>query len=117
MKINNTVVSDITSYTTLPVKLESGTYPFEIIYLKPVNWLPASLGLTVSAPGVRAFLISDETSLYREYPDPILVDASSNIVHRSFMDIPDGPRVVHSANVGSPKQLHYSFDMDNGMLY
>lgn len=117
VRINNKIVSDLTSYTTDPIRLEPGTYPFEIIYLKPVNWLPSSLGLTVSAPGIRDFLISDETSLYREYPDPILVDASDNIVHRSFMDIPDGPRVVHSANVGSPKQLHYSFDMDNGMVY
>jgi hypothetical protein len=117
VKINNTVVSDITSSVTTPVKLEPGTYPFEIIYLKPVGWLPASLGLTVSAPKIREFLMSDETSLYREYPDPIIISASDNIVHRSFMDIPDGPRVVHSANVGSPKQLHYSFDMDNGTVY
>lgn len=117
VKINGQVVSDIFSYVTTPVKLEAGRFPFEIIYTKPANWFATSFGLTVSASDVRAFLISDEASLSREYPDPITVEVKEPIVLRSFMDVPDSKRVVHAANVGSPSQFHYSYDMDNGSLF
>lgn len=48
--------------------------------------------------------------------DPILVDASENIVLRSFMDLPGLPRVVHAVSVGSPSKVHYTYDMDNAKL-
>ncbi len=48
--------------------------------------------------------------------DPILISASENIVLRSFMDLPGSPRVVHAVSVGSPQKVHYTYDMDNGML-
>jgi len=35
---------------------------------------------------------------------------------RSFMDVPGGKRVVHAVSVGSPQQVHYTYDMDNGAL-
>ncbi|SFE85895.1 protein of unknown function [Chitinophaga sp. CF118] len=47
--------------------------------------------------------------------DPILVDASVNTILRSFMDVP-GTRIVHAVSVGSPEQVHYTYDMDRGML-
>ncbi len=48
--------------------------------------------------------------------DPILIGAEENIVLRSFMDIPGGSRVVHAASVGSPAQVHYTYDMDNAAI-
>lgn len=48
--------------------------------------------------------------------DPILVDAPVNTILRSFMDVPGSPRVVHAVSVGSPEQVHYTYDMDRGML-
>jgi hypothetical protein len=48
--------------------------------------------------------------------DPILIGASENIVLRSFMDIPGGPRIVHAVSVGSPVQVHYTYDMDNASI-
>jgi hypothetical protein len=47
---------------------------------------------------------------------PILVEASENPVFRSFMDLPGGKRVVHAVSVGSRSNVHYTYDMDNGML-
>jgi hypothetical protein len=47
---------------------------------------------------------------------PILVDASTNTVFRSFMDLPGAIRVVHAASVGSAEQVHYTYDMDKGMI-
>lgn len=48
--------------------------------------------------------------------DPILVEASENTVLRSFMDLPGVPRVVHAVSVGSPQQVHYTYDMDNAII-
>lgn len=48
--------------------------------------------------------------------DPILIDADENIVLRSFMDIPGGSRVVYAVSVGSPSQVHYTYDMDNAAI-
>jgi len=50
--------------------------------------------------------------------DPILIDAPVNTVLRSFMDLPGEPRmrVVHAVSVGSPQQVHYTYDMDKGAL-
>lgn len=51
---------------------------------------------------------------YRVYP--ILVDASASPVFRSFMDLPDGPRVVHAVSVSSEEKVHYTYDTDTGMI-
>lgn len=48
--------------------------------------------------------------------DPILIDAPVNTVLRSFMDLPGFKRVVHAVSVGSPEQVHYTYDMDNGAV-
>lgn len=47
--------------------------------------------------------------------DPILVDAPSNTILRSFMDVP-GTRIVHAVSVGSPEKIHYTYDLDRGMV-
>lgn len=49
-------------------------------------------------------------------PNPILVDAQTTRVLRSFVDIPGRIRVVHAVSVGHPQQVHYSYDMDHGNL-
>jgi hypothetical protein len=48
--------------------------------------------------------------------DPILIDAQVNTVLRSFMDLPGQPRLVHAVSVGSPQQIHYTYDLDKGAL-
>lgn len=53
----------------------------------------------------------------RNNPDPILVTAQVNTTLRSFMDIPDGPRVVHAISTGHPEQVHYTYDLDRGNLF
>ena len=42
--------------------------------------------------------------------------APENTILRSFMDVPDAPRVVHAVSVGSPQKVHYTYDLDHGML-
>lgn len=47
--------------------------------------------------------------------DPILMDAPVNTILRSFMDVP-GTRIVHAVSVGTPEKVHYTYDLDRGML-
>ncbi|WP_231464602.1 MULTISPECIES: DUF1080 domain-containing protein [unclassified Pedobacter] len=48
--------------------------------------------------------------------DPIYVDAPTNTMIRSFVDVLPGVRSVHAISVGGPQQTAYSYDLDNGTL-
>lgn len=98
------------------VNLPAGDLPFELLYTKFQDWTNRSLGMAVSGPGVREFIIGDALSGGDGGPDPIFVDASANTILRSFMDLPGGHRVVHAVSVGSPEQVHYTYDMDYGSI-
>jgi hypothetical protein len=52
----------------------------------------------------------------RNEADPILVEAPVTTILRSFMDLPGSPPVVHAVSVGSPEQVHYTYDLDNGTV-
>jgi hypothetical protein len=49
--------------------------------------------------------------------DPIYIDVTTTPNIRSFVYIPGGPVVVHAISIGSPQQVHYSYDLDNGVLF
>jgi Domain of Unknown Function (DUF1080) len=107
---------------TVPVSLEAGEVPVEIIvYKTDASWQP-NVGLVVTGPGFRPLECHSFTSLLAGAgtpSDPIMLDAKENMVFRSFMDIPQegkNKRIVHNVNVGSPDKLHYSYDMDNGAI-
>lgn len=52
----------------------------------------------------------------RNEVNPILVDAQVNTILRSFMEVPGGQPVTHAVSVGSPTQVHYTYDLDKGAL-
>lgn len=97
-------------------QLQPGDHPFELLYSKTVDWARPALGLTVSGPGIREYLLSDANVSNNDPVDPILINATSNTVLRSFSDLPGGIRVTHGVNVGSPELLHYTYDLDKGMI-
>ncbi|SCW42541.1 family 16 glycoside hydrolase [Mucilaginibacter sp. NFR10] len=97
-------------------QLQPGDHPFELLYSKTVEWARLALGLTVSGPGIREYLLSDANVSNNDPVDPILINATSNTVLRSFSDLPGGIRVTHGVNVGSPELLHYTYDLDKGMI-
>jgi hypothetical protein len=74
----------------------------------------------VQSEDLRPVAYHNFTSLMGGTPhDPILMEAKENTVFRSFMNIPQGnktKRIVHGVHVGSPEQLHYTFDMDKAAL-
>ncbi|MEO3403388.1 family 16 glycoside hydrolase [Mucilaginibacter sp. CAU 1740] len=98
------------------IQLQPGNHPFEVSYAKTADWAKTALGLTVSGPGIREYLLSDANVSNNDPVDPILIDAKSNTVLRSFSDLPGGIRVTHGINVGSPELLHYTYDLDKGMI-
>lgn len=97
------------------IQLPAGDVPIEVLYAKSNNdWNSASLGLTISGPGLRDTYFGDTQT--PDQTDPILVDASTaNTILRSFMDAP-GMKVVHAVSVGSPSNVHYTYDMDRGTI-
>jgi hypothetical protein len=98
------------------IQLQPGDQPFELFYSKNVDWAKPALGLTVAGPGVREYLLSDANVSNNDPVDPILINATSNTILRSFSDLPGGIRVTHGVNVGSPELLHYTYDLDKGMI-
>lgn len=98
------------------LNLPAGEVPFELVFTKYKDWMDAGLGLHISGEGVREFLISDKEVNMGEITDPILVDATEKPILRSFMDLPNGPRVTHALSVGSKEQLHYTYDLDHGAI-
>lgn len=97
------------------VTLVAGEYPFEVSYAKFLAVANPSLGLSVAGPGIREFVIGDATIANSDPVDPILIHAPVNTIMRSFVDL-DTIRVTHAVNVGSAQQVHYTYDMDHGML-
>lgn len=51
---------------------------------------------------------------YRVYP--IFLKGSDYPVFRSFMDLPDGKRVIHAVSASSEEKVHYTYDMDTGSI-
>ncbi|KAB7732406.1 DUF1080 domain-containing protein [Rudanella paleaurantiibacter] len=110
------------------VELPAGEMPFELIYSKFVDWAKPNIGLAVSGPGIREYSLTSPIA-DEESTDPIIVEAPTNTLLRSFMDLPGVPatglmgqnnrgayRVTHAVSVGSPEQVHYTYDLDNGSV-
>jgi hypothetical protein len=117
LKVNGAMAVDTKEFqgegtVTLPI----GDLPFEIFYTKNVDWAKAALGLSVSGPGIREYLLSDANVTTLDGVNPILIDAPENTILRSFTDLPGNIRVNHAVAVGSVQQLHYTYDLDNGMI-
>ncbi len=115
--INNTVVVPFKQGNNKGnIVLPMGDISFQVIYSKYVDWAKPSLIVSIKGPGIREFTISNEINPVSNEADPVLINATENTILRSFMDIPNGKRVVHAVNVGTPQKIHYTYDMDNGTI-
>ncbi len=117
LKIDNNTILPFTNWRSNgQVNLPVGDMPFELIYSKYVDWAKPAIGLTIKGPGIREFTITDANVPSGDDADPVLVNATENTILRSFMDLPVGTRVTHAVSVGSTEKIHYTYDMDNGMI-
>lgn len=104
------------------VNLKPGDHTFELFTNKRDGWMKPALGLWISGPGFREVpLHSKSSAIAGNSTDPILINAATNTVLRSFMDVKKDAkskrqRVVHAVSVGSPSNLHYTYDLDKGAV-
>lgn len=64
-----------------------------------------------------AFCLTGGSAIAQESKvEPIIIKAERNILLRSFIDLNGGKRVTHAISIGSPLQVHYTYDADNGQL-
>lgn len=112
---------DNSTKRTVEIDLPTGNVPIEIISYKTDGWLRPALGMWIQGPEFRSKAYHSISSLLgSNTSDPILLDAKTNTVFRSFTDLfKNGKkvkRIVHGANVGSPSNLHYTYNLDNGSI-
>jgi hypothetical protein len=103
------------------VDLPAGQVPISIVFYKYEGWAEPVLGLWIQGPASRATAFHRLSSVLTVPPaNPILMDATTSIVFRSFNDLYENEkhlkRIVHAVNVGNPAKLHYTYDLDNGAI-
>lgn len=107
---------------TVTLNLTKGEHTFEIFNNKRDNWIKPALGFWTGGPGFRLTPHHTAGAVIASKPqDPILLNASTNTMLRSFMDWKKKPedknfRVVHAVSVGSPEGIHYTYDLDKGAI-
>lgn len=117
---NNWTVSSQTREAS--IDLTAGEHTIEIFNNKRDGWLKPVLGFWSTGPGFRATAHHSLGSIIAsKAADPIIINANTNTTLRSFMDFKKNPndknfRIVHAISVGSPSQLHYSYDLDKGAI-
>jgi len=70
----------------------------------------------VAGASAFCFLMGQSAVAQETKVDPIIIKAERNILLRSFIDLDGGKRVTHAISIGSPMQVHYTYDADNGQL-
>jgi len=116
LRVNNQLVVPMGENGSGKVMLPAGKLSFELLYSKYVSWRKSALSLRMSGPGIREYLMSDANTGVNDEIDPILIHAAENTTLRSFVDMPGGKRIVHAVNVGSPQQVHYTYDLDRSTI-
>lgn len=94
--------------------LPAGSSDVEIIYGREGDWGAPTLGLYIAGNGLREIQFGD--AITPDNTDPILLEADQTTILRSFMDAPGREKITHAVSVGSPEKVHYTYDLDNGML-
>jgi hypothetical protein len=118
LKLNNQTIISVSGRggRTGKITLSAGDVPFDLYYSKFLDYAKPALGLSVAGPGIRETIISDNNVSGNDAVDPILIHAPVNTIMRSFVDLADDIRITHAVNVGSTQQLHYTYDMEKGMI-
>lgn len=96
--------------------LKAGKHKFEYIY-HPIYWRPL-FGIEVSGADFRPYPINNPKTLpTRQLEGGIFLEKVENKAKtvRSFLNFNDIKR-TKVISVGTPENIHYSFDLDNGSL-
>jgi hypothetical protein len=103
------------------LKLQAGTYPFEIYNYKTASWMPPRIGFYART----ATTYENTLSAYNSNPpdddptSPILIHVGKEPkLLRAFVDFKGDPdkRLTHTIGVGEPAGINYVYDLGAGNL-
>lgn len=103
------------------ISLSSGSYPFEVLYVRNQLWREPMLGLFVQSAGTHRKALHALSSFSPELNavSPILIKVGSQPrLLRAFLDFEGdrNQRLTHTMAVGSPGGVHYIYDLKAGNL-
>ncbi|SEI49919.1 PA14 domain-containing protein [Dyadobacter koreensis] len=110
------------TFRTGKVDLTAGAHTIEIFNSKTEGYMRPGLAVWVSGPGFREISLNTASSVTTGGGvDPILITSPTNTIMRSFMDFKKTPtaknvRIVHAISVGSPSNIHYTYDLEKGAV-
>lgn len=98
-------------------QLEAGEYPVTIWVSKPRDWTTEGFSLSISGDTMWPTEYSNPAGSFQGWPtDPILVDTEQDPVLRSFIEVPDAPKISHGISVSSPTGVHFSYDLNSNQI-
>ncbi len=122
LSINNETIlkmrGDMDRKNLTTINLEEGTYPFKIIYNQNRPWM-RGFNLFVEGPNMQKYSLQEGVNLSDNDFDPlkgIIVEPTDKpITQRSFINH-EGKKYTHCISVGTPKGIHYSYNLATGSL-
>lgn len=102
------------------IHLTKGIHPFKLMLGKTDGWMKNQLGFFVTSKNMRMKALHQglETPISGG-ASPIYADAATVNIVRSFSEFTEDEEVAvltRVINVGSPNNLHYSYNLENGAL-
>lgn len=117
----NNPTADSWQRDTASIRLEKGTYPFELYNFKTASWIPPRIALSVGSPTVYAKRLHSLNSFPPD-DDPVsaiyINPTSQPRLLRAFLDFQGkrSERLTHTIGVGDPSGLNYAYDLSTGNL-
>lgn len=102
--------------TNLQLTLDAGNHPVEIWVSKPEDWTTEGFYLRAESEGMWTEEYSKPAGLEFWTSDPIHVDPKDVPIVRSFLEVPNAPKISHGISVSSNQGTHYSYDLNTNQL-
>ncbi|WP_144605840.1 3-keto-disaccharide hydrolase [Algoriphagus algorifonticola] len=102
--------------TNLQLTLDAGNHPVEIWVSKPDDWTTEGFYLRAASEGMWTEEYSKPAGLEFWTSDPIHVDPKDVPIVRSFLEVPNAPKISHGISVSSNQGTHYSYDLNSNQL-
>jgi len=101
------------------IDLEKGTIPFKLIYNQNLPW-QRGFTIEVEGPEMQKYSLQENADWMSKGFDPlkgIIIEPKDNkpVMQRSFVDH-KGKKYMHCISVGTPKSIHYSYNLATGSL-
>lgn len=108
---------DMDRVNSTTIELQKGTFPFQVIYNQNRPWM-RGFALYMEGPGMQKYSLQ-EGAMPPQAFDPVsgitIEPKDKPVMQRSFINH-EGVKRMHCISVGTPKGVHYSYDLATGAL-